>query len=741
MYGVGFCLALIAILLAASYIKLRHDLNPPEKYPPVQSIQPKPPQHSLIVPPYSGIHPSRWRRPQETFEFPIDYGEVGPSIPLYAGPPQYPFACMTESTGLGQPVVDNQEGWGVPVYRIDHKGKRTKDIIGYSQDCNLPTQPVVLKRSARGKYYTSTLFEAPELLENGQDIDPKLPHPWIHGEIGTINRYLYALLVPATDYQAALEQSTNAWNGRLIYYFRGGVSIGFRQGTLKVRKIALELDELLRAGYAVATSTGNSTASTYDIWIAEDTMLRVLQQFKHRFGKPKRIIGVGGSGGAIQQYLISQNHPGILDAGVAIYSYPDMVTQIPSALDCELMEYYFDNLAFNQERWSQWGERQLIEGMNSIDGYPSRYRWYQPWVNILNGKWPTMPNGASTCSQSWRGTADLFNNPNFNGEYKHYTPEIRLSHHWTHWENLRRIYGSNHRGYAHSLFDNQGVQYGLKALKEEKISVQEFLDINAKIGGWLPQFRMKNSQYWVLSGEPNLRDLSLWSEFNMTHRGFPTWPAPRSIANPKAIEAAFRSGMIFSGKLRMPMIDLRHYLDDQVDMHYSWASLSARARIQTAMGQHNRQIIWVTRKPHFPILEAVQQLEGWLDNQVNFPMKALGQNRPITLKDACFDETGKVIAEGTDVWDGEWNDKPKGSCLQHYPAYTSSRQVAGDNIQGMTIKCSLMSVADAIKAKLYDPIDMTQHQEALETIFPKGVCDYSQPGKGFPKDVAAWPPP
>ena len=37
------------------------------------------------------------------------------------------------------------------------------------------------------------------------------------------------------------------------------------------------------------------------------------QSFIERFGPPVRTIGFGGSGGSMQQHLISQNYPGLLD--------------------------------------------------------------------------------------------------------------------------------------------------------------------------------------------------------------------------------------------------------------------------------------------------------------------------------------------------------------------------------------------------------------------------------------------
>jgi len=62
-------------------------------------------------------------------------------------------------------------------------------------------------------------------------------------------------------------------------------------------------------------------------------------------------IGLGGSGGAVQQYLFAQNQPGVLDGGIALQSYPDMVTQTIPISDCPLMSQYFkDEVARNPPR-------------------------------------------------------------------------------------------------------------------------------------------------------------------------------------------------------------------------------------------------------------------------------------------------------------------------------------------------------------------------------------------------------
>jgi len=57
----------------------------------------------------------------------VEVGEVGP-IDYSLGPLQYPFACQTDESRLGPPLIDNYEGWGTPVGD------------GFSKDCLAATQ-------------------------------------------------------------------------------------------------------------------------------------------------------------------------------------------------------------------------------------------------------------------------------------------------------------------------------------------------------------------------------------------------------------------------------------------------------------------------------------------------------------------------------------------------------------------------------------------------------------------------
>ena len=44
---------------------------------------------------------------------------------------------------------------------------------------------------------------------------------------------------------------------------------------------------------------------------------------------------------------------------------------------------------------------------------------------------------------------------------------------------MKNVYGVDPDGYARMTWDNVGVQYGLKALKDGNITPAEFLNVNA----------------------------------------------------------------------------------------------------------------------------------------------------------------------------------------------------------------------------------------------------------------------
>jgi hypothetical protein len=669
-----------------------------------------------ITNPYTGEHPSRKLRSPDLYAYPIPIDQPGPVLPTYADDLDYPFACRTEGSKLGQPLVDNQDQAGTAVYALDDAGNKTEKIIGYSKDCSANTRVLYYYRSTKtGEFlpHEDQADDVEQLTINGETVPFE-----VRLEIGTINRHIYIIALLRGPNDAPNTPDLTYWNRKLLYQLRGGVGIGRRQGRIDPSYIPSRGTVELQQGYAIAHSTANQTATSYDIELAEDTMARVKRQFIARYAEPLYTIGIGKSGGAIQQYLIGQNRPGLLDGGIAMYSYPDTVTQITRVMDCELLEYYFDVVDADNDKWQTWSQRAWIEGFNARDDLSNPFEQMRALQKLMLGQWPSWSDGQTECTRSWRNLTPQVANPRYTYFASLFAPSVAAQVPFTYWDNQKRVYGTDEHGYARRTYDNVGVQYGLMALKRGQITIEEFLHLNDNIGGWLPPAEMQRERYWHSGGgESDLADVSIWSHQNMS--------ATRSEGDVAAMAAAYRSGNVFLGELSMPLIDFRHYLEPELDMHHSLQSFAARLRMLRQQGHADNQLIWFSELPFTPQGDALRLLERWLDNMRADESLSVVDARPASASDRCYSDSGELIASGSTVWNGAWNGKDDGECMQRFPTYSNPRMVAGDDYAGDIFKCILRSVDAAIADGAYAPIDVTAQRKELQRVFASGVCDYS----------------
>jgi Tannase-like family of unknown function (DUF6351) len=429
-----------------------------------------------------------------------------------------------------------------------------------------------------------------------------------------------------------------------------------------------------------------------------ETALMTKERFVELYGVPSYTVGVGGSGGAIQQYLYGQNHRGLLDGAIATHSYSDMVTQTIHVGDCELLERYMDVTDAANPKWREWENREWLEGLNSSATFP----------NPFTGR-----PGNTECINGWRGLTPLAMNPLFGSAgagTERMDPAVMAAVHWTHWEDVKNVYGVGPDGYARQTWDNVGVQYGLKALTDGNVTPAEFLDLNAKAGSW------KDPGDMVQEGFP-LPDP--WSLRNQQTGD----PAPRRAGSIAAMNAAYREGLYFDGDIDIPIIDWRPYLEEELDMHNSHQSFASRQRMLDHDGRASNQVIWFSGPDDSRILEAFEVMDEWLLDR-----------RPAEATDRCFTNTGTEIARGSRVWDGILNSRPDGVCTAEYPLHSTSRIVAGGPLRGGVYKCALQSVGKAIARGLYGSWKPTVAERArLEAIFPTGVCDYTKDDVGRPR--------
>jgi len=648
------------------------------------------------------------------------------SGPIFSGPQQYPFVCSSVLEWGVQPLVDHQEEWGFPVLH------QSGDIAGYSKDCSIEPFVEYQYRNTQGEYLampddgSRPTDMATTILSDGRQVDFV-----IRWERGTINRFLYSYAVladPADRSVSALDPGTVNWNGRLLFHFEGGVGVGHFQGRVNAGRA--RLPEALSQGYAVAYSSGNRTGEHYNLQVGGETALMVKEHFIKRFGEPLYTVAIGGSGGAIQQYVYQQNHPGLIDAGVPQYSYPDMVTQTIHVGDCELLEHYMDVTDRDNPKWQITDNRSMLMGFNSTDVVPD------PLADIKRQLGYASAPGSNECIPAWRGLTPLSMNPHYGQvreQEKMHPPGIMDSVQWTHYDDLKNIYGLDANGQARVPWDNVGVQYGLRALTEGNITPEEFLDLNARIGGWKHPSEMVQEGFPFL-GEPTAENFDPWSRRNMSLSDTEA-PAPRTQGDIQAISALYQSGMVFDGQLNIPIVDWRHYLEEELDMHNSHQSFSARQRIANRMGNADNQLIWFTdarpERSYDQTMQALDVLHEWVMNIKANPDAGVAGNRPESAVDACFATDGSLIAKGNDVWSGVLESAAPGACTQVFPLYSTSRIVAGGPIEGSVFKCALKPLDVALSDGTYGSwVPGSNEVAQLRAIFPDGVCDYLQVDQG-----------
>lgn len=638
--------------------------------------------------------------------------------PMFSGPHQDPFLCSTAA----------------------HRGNaQLGDVL--DDDCSIERVVSFKYRTTGGAWADYTVGSAPTDMAQTTTMDGRTVDYIVRWERGTINRFIYSIAMLSPDSQNVDSPDLRAWNKRLIYSFQGGVGIGHYQGSPSMG--SMFLDYGLGEGYAVAYSTGNRTDTHYNLELGGETAIMTKDRFVTAYGVPDYTVGIGASGGAIQQYVYGQNHPGLIDAAIPVQSYPDMVTQVIHVGDCELLERWVDTqiLTGADQKWRAWESRTWIEGLNALSTVTNSFGAAMPPS-------PLYPAGSSECIEGWRGLTPLAMNPHF-GSAPGASAEQLANTEWSHFGDAVNIYGTNpETGYANRVWDNVGVQYGLQALTDRNITTAEFLDLNANAGSWKRADEMVQERCPFIGGlcpapadlagldvvpdiYPGLIDVWSWNNMDLSADGGAT-PAPRAEADPHGIEAAYERGLVFRGDMAIPTVDWRQYLEHRLDMHNSVQSFVTRDRMTSFAGDADNQLIWFTQGAasgasfdQTPM--AFELVERWMANLRANPQRSVAQNKPADALDACFDVEGREIYRGSDAWDGILNDRPDGPCTEEFPIYSTSRIVAGGPISGDVFKCELQSVESAISRGLYGDVTFdTTEVERLQAIFPTGVCDYTQ---------------
>jgi len=553
----------------------------------------------------------------------------------------------------------------------------------------------------------------------------------------------------------------------------------------------------LSQGFASVSSTLNTLGNNCNDVLSAETAIMTKDKFLQSYGVPIYTMGAGSSGGSTQQMSIAENYPGVLDGVASLQTFADYASQFQPLMDSRLIDIYVNvnnpknNAAsstpvnwtkeqinavtgmFNTDLWQVLSDRpngpnsylfgqtitnQIIDPVFAYPGMPvtstsanrldpsqtSPIYCSKKTYNVLTGCVAIngqVSSNTPTVAVTPAPGAPLFpkaTGPNANLQFDPVLNPIGVRTN-TIDANINILGKRATDGYAQRYLDNEGVQYGLNALKSGKISVTQFIDLNQNIGG---------------------------VDINFQHQ------KQRTIADSGALSRVYQTGRVGKGSgglASIPVIGQIGYNDITVDVstpagrsatvtHSKYWSFVLRERMIKSNGAADNLVIYASRNAPsgtFATDMVIGSMDKWLsaiasDSKVytSAYQKVLA-NKPGDVAEGCWDLKLNKINEKLNPTTGQ--------CAQYSTfGVTYTPSINGENptvapvanlIGGQGFQNPLMSAggpttADILKCQL-KPIVSADYVDAsgkqllsasqvtqLQSIFPTGVCDWTKPGVG-----------
>lgn len=558
---------------------------------------------------------------------------------------------------------------------------QTNPSLGPSIDgqCNAPTVIERFYRNLSGQFvpYDATSPPAPESVQQTTTDQGKTVPFIVERVTGTADRgiYQYALLADPTKAVSpwSMEQP---WNHKYVNSFGGACGVNYQQPTVGNQLVGQNV-ALLARGFAVGTSSLNTYLNQCNDIVSAEALMMTKEILTERHGPIRYTIGTGGSAGTMQQHLIAEAYPGLLDGLTTTLLYEDHWYQVVSSFDCILLWRYF--------------------GLpNALLGLPGGGNPLYPTAAERQKVWGSNPAGPDNlCGTKINFTVvELIANSTFGCAGPPDTPPWRwdpvtnpFGARCTIQDYQKAMFGVGPDGRAPRPIDNVGVQYGLQALEGGTLTAEQFVDLNARIGGL------------DIDG---------------------IWQPARSAADIGALKTLYRTGRIVSGRgaASAAEIEVRSNITD-TGFHPPFHSFTYRARLDRTNGNHSSHVIWVPNGGQAP--DQILTVDTWLaaveadTSDDPLPVK-IARNKPAEAVDACF-RAGGVVQDV--MCNGDWQ------------FYSNPRLVAGWPFTLDHFKCRLKQLR-----QVDYPVQFTAEQwQRLQQAFPTGVCDYSKPPVGRRRSI------
>jgi hypothetical protein len=532
----------------------------------------------------------------------------------------------------------------------------------------------------------------------------KMPYV-VRIETSTINRGIDQIAVlhdPTSEAPPTWFAAPKGWNRKLIavqgfgcpggWYIQGGA-----EGNLPAPIRAEVLDTTrLGEGYAIFANTLQHPSNNCNALLGGETMMMSKEHFIEEFGVPRATLSVGCSGGSYTSLQYGDTFPGLIDGVLIACTFPDALAIALSGSDGHLLTHYFT--ATNPGAFTKAQQVEVSGYKATTVGADITKAWYDAANQAQRtDPVPNRPDVAGYGSAVWNPVVPL--------SLRYDPVKNPTGARPTVYDVARNVYGVDPKtGFALRPFDNVGVQYGLAALNSKDITTaitaEQFLDLNARIGGY-----DQDANY----------------------------VGPRSVGDLGAIERMQQAGVSLGGGgglANIPVFDISGIYNDDSGYHYQWYHFAARARMREANGNTDNHVMW--RGNPVPFETAWSTFAGWVEavkaDTSDAPERVkVARHKPTT--DGCWSSPTVFIPEAQ-----TFSRLPDSACNTLFPTFAFPRYVAGGPLKANAFKCHLKPIDPADYAVTFTPEEMAR----LRATFPNGVCDYSRRGVGY-RRVVTWP--
>ncbi len=482
----------------------------------------------------------------------------------------------------------------------------------------------------------------------------------VRQEVGYLDRDQYAI--------AVLVQPDKPWspvhpqpqfNRRLVLMHGASCDTAYETATAPDVMDA----KVLGHGFAIASHALDNAGHNCNLLTQAESLIMTKERVAEELGPIRWTIGSGCSGGSLVQQQVANAYPGVYQAITPQCSFTDAWSSAMQYEDYVMLLAYFED----PTAWAPgtaWGPLEIA----GVLDHP----------NIANPLSFTsvIPNSGDP-SRSCPGVpaSDVFDPAKNPGGVKCTLQDYMVN-----------AFGRRADGFANRAFGNDGIQYGLNALRSGTITPAQFVDINAKVGGL---------------------------DYNGNRQ------AKRVVADDIAVERAYRTGAVDSANNldKVAIIDLRG--PDPGAFHDVYRTYAMRARLLRNFGTAANQVLW---RGLVPLLgdvnyadDAVLAADAWIArvqaDRRRVPLaQKIREDRPGTVADRCTDGAGKDISPIV--------------CDEVVSAYGTPRLAAGSPLTDDVLDCA----HKPLRREDYNVTFTEAEWLTLQETFPRGVCDYTKPG-------------